>query len=99
MKNIDGKNYYSIGEVAEKVGKSKLTIRLWDEHSKREQEEGRNRYIPEPMRFGELGVRHWSEHDIEAIRQFSEQVKFRTFKQYNNRAYYEKKNKPKKVTP
>jgi hypothetical protein len=63
---IDGIAYFKITDVAEMIGVHPNTLRLWDE----------SRAVPEPFRYGEKGIRYWSQKDIAILRAYKEQAKY-----------------------
>lgn len=89
-KVIDGKKYYSIGQVAALVGKTGQTVRLWDMWSEAEEAEGRERFIPRPIRVGKLGVRYFAEEDLPAIKKFAKNIPYGLLSPYNRQLWGER---------
>lgn len=90
MKIINGKMYFSRGEVAEMVGRTPQTIHLWDKWSDELEARGEKRLIPAPIRYGEPNdgryrYRYWSMEDIEEIKKFAENLKYGDLSQFTNR--------------
>ena len=89
---IEGESYISIGKVAELVGKSVQTIRLWSDWSDEQEEKGLPRYIPAAVRLGVNGVRCFKESDVPKIKEFGETMKYGTLSRYNRRQWGERGN-------
>jgi len=89
-RTVNGQLYYSIGEVAEIVGKSIQTIRLWDVWSDEREEEGQERFIPKPLRLTNRDVRYWNDEDIAQIQEFSDSIRYGSLSKYNRRRWGER---------
>lgn len=83
----DGIEYVSIGIVAETVGKSVQTIRLWSDWSDEQESKGFPRYIPAPKRIGSKGIRCFDVADIPKIQEFSNTIKYGTLSRYNRKQW------------
>lgn len=83
---------FRIGEVAEMVGRSTQTIRLWDRISNDKEKWGEKRLIPKPIMkgTGNKQVRYWKEEDIEKIKEFAEKLKRGDIAEYTNLNYIKK---------
>lgn len=75
-KVIDGTEYFSVGTVAEIVGKSRQTIQLWDSWSDELKTQGKERLIPKSSRIGKNRVRCWTSSEIDLIVKFSKNIEY-----------------------
>lgn len=68
MKVIDGKKYYSIGELSQILNKQRLTILRWYEYEETQEV----KLLPPYIRIGETngGVRYWAEDEIYKFDEF-----------------------------
>lgn len=88
----DGVEYYSIGTVAELVGKSVQTIRLWDSWSEDLASNGSERLIPASHRIGKNKTRCWTEDEIQQIVEFSKNLKYGDIAPLSRTRWGEKSN-------
>lgn len=80
---IDGVKYVSIGVVAERLGKTVQTIRLWSKWSDEQEAQGLERYIPNEIRVGNRHIRCFKESDMPKIEEFSKAIKYGSLSKYN----------------
>lgn len=75
MKIINGERHYNTREVGLCVGRTYLTIHMWDKMSRDLEFFGMDRIIPKPLNLGKQKTRYWAESDIKKIGDFAKNIK------------------------
>lgn len=86
---VDGVKWYKSGEVAQLVGRSRLTIQLWNKWSDAEEEAGRERFIPAPKILPNK-YKVWSEEDVEKMIAFRDTMVRGSMAKYNKTLWTKK---------
>lgn len=76
FKVVGDEEYFSVGTVAEIVGKSRQMVQLWDSWSDELANRGEARLIPKSSRIGKGRVRCWTSSEIDTIVEFSKHIKY-----------------------
>lgn len=97
MKIIDGQKHYTAKEVGMLVGRTHLTVHLWDTWSNELAERGDARLIPEPIKIGKQKTRYWNEKDIETIQSFADNIKRGDLAEFSQRQWGKKKESKKRA--
>jgi hypothetical protein len=87
MKVIDGKKYYTAKEVGMLVGRTHLTVHLWDTWSNELAQRGEARLIPAPIKIGKQKTRYWCETDIPAIEAFAKNIQRGDLAEFSKRQW------------
>lgn len=90
MKIIDNQKHYTAKEVGMLVGRTHLTVHLWDTWSNELDERGDARLIPEPIKIGKQKTRYWNERDIEAIKHFADNIQRGDLAEFSQRQWKKK---------
>lgn len=77
---------YTPKEIADKLGKSKQTLILWDKYSDELEAKGQQRLIPRPSRDS-IGNRSWTEAQYQEIKEFSDKISYGSLAQFNRRRW------------
>lgn len=96
MKIIDGQKHYTAKEVGMLVGRTHLTVHLWDTWSNELAGRGDARLISEPIKIGKQKTRYWNERDIESIQRFADNIKRGDLAEFSQRQWGKKKETKKK---
>lgn len=90
MKIINGQKHYTAKEVGMLVGRTNLTVHLWDTWSKELAERGDLRLIPEPLKMGKQKTRYWNEKDISFIDNFAKNIQRGDLAEFSKRQWGKK---------
>lgn len=99
MKIIEGKKHYSAKEIGLLVGRTHLTVHLWDKWSDELEDRGDKRFIPAPLKIGKQQTRYWSEDYVPEIMEFAKNIKRGDLAEFSQRQWKKQtpnKNHPKK---
>lgn len=97
MRIIDGQKHYTAKEVGMLVGRTHLTVHLWDTWSNELAERGDARLISEPIKIGKQKTRYWNEREIEAIKRFADNIKRGDLAEFSQRQWGKSKETRKKT--
>jgi hypothetical protein len=90
VKIIDGQKHYTAKEVGMLVGRTHLTVHLWDTWSNELAERGDKRLIPEPIKIGKQKTRYWNEKDIASIEHFAKNIQRGDLAEFSQRQWGKK---------
>ena len=93
MQVVDGTEYYTAREIAEKLGKSKQTFNLYDRYSNELEEKGEARLIPKPIRLGPKRTRYWNKDQVEEIVRTVSSVEYGSMAEFNRTRWGKRYNR------
>ena len=79
--------YYKIGQVAQMVDRSVLTLRWWGQWSEEQVKAGKEPLIPPPIRVGAKGIRYYKVSDIPKIQKFAESIEYGQLAEFSRKKW------------